>query len=170
MKTPMKSKKQLSEIEQNVQSFLDAAGVVFNVVYQGESKDEEWERDDWLCQFNNNGRIQVGFEYHTGIAHREYPKWFIPKKFYNPRCIAAEKQEEQKMPVFPCAASVLYCLISDAKALDTSFEYWCGDYGYDNDSLKAFNTYQACCEIGKKLKKLFTTNQLEAVEEMLQDY
>lgn len=170
MKTPMKSKKQLSEIEQNVQSFLDAAGVVFNAVYQGESKDDEWQRDDWLCKFNKDGLIQAGFEYHTGIGHREYPKVFLPEKFYNPRCIAAVEQENRKQPVFPCAASVLYCLISDAEALDTSFEYWCDDYGCDNDSLKAFNTYQQCCNIGKQLKRVFTREEINKLQEMLQDY
>lgn len=39
---------------------------------------------------------------------------------------------------------VLACLIDDVPGdLDTSFEDWAGDYGYDLDSLSAYRTWQA---------------------------
>lgn len=53
----------------------------------------------------------------------------------------------------PTAYDLLYCLQLDSRAIDTSFEYWCSDFGYDNDSIKALNTYQTCCENAKKLQK-----------------
>ena len=55
----------------------------------------------------------------------------------------------------PTADEVLACLASDARGVDTSFEDWCGDYGYDTDSRKAERTFKACKRSAKKLKQFF---------------
>jgi hypothetical protein len=43
----------------------------------------------------------------------------------------------------PSAEDVLECLRSDAYSADQSFEDWCGDYGEDSDSRRAYATWQA---------------------------
>lgn len=70
----------------------------------------------------------------------------------------------------PTAASVLYGLLSDASAMDESFSDWADNFGYDSDSIKTFNIYNACCAIGKQLKNVFTGEHLETLRELLQDY
>lgn len=45
----------------------------------------------------------------------------------------------------PTVEEVLDCLASDSCGIDccTTFEEWCGNYGYDSDSRKAHRLYQA---------------------------
>jgi hypothetical protein len=42
----------------------------------------------------------------------------------------------------PTLADVLECLRSDSYSAEESFEDWCGDYGYDEDSRKAYATWE----------------------------
>jgi hypothetical protein len=54
----------------------------------------------------------------------------------------------------PTSADVVGCMLLDASALDSTFEEWCSDMGYDSDSRAAERTYHACIEQGKKAKAL----------------
>ncbi len=51
----------------------------------------------------------------------------------------------------PSAADVLACLCSDARAGDQSFESFCSEFGYEQDSRKAEATHKACARMAKKL-------------------
>ena len=73
-------------------------------------------------------------------------------------------------PKRPTNADIMHSLLLDADAADQAFNEWCDNYGYDNDSMKAFKMYQACCEEAVNLRKTFTREQLEAMREALQDY
>lgn len=55
--------------------------------------------------------------------------------------------------VEPTVVDILDCAASDASGVDnaTSFEDWCSEYGYDEDSRKIHKTYTACCEQKEKL-------------------
>lgn len=46
------------------------------------------------------------------------------------------------------------------------FNDFCYMYGYDNDSIKAFNTYKAVEEEEKELQKLFNEEQIEMLNEI----
>lgn len=54
--------------------------------------------------------------------------------------------------VVPNAYDFIYCLKFDSEAMNMSFMDWCDGLGYDNDSMKAFATYNTCCENAKKLR------------------
>jgi hypothetical protein len=54
----------------------------------------------------------------------------------------------------PEAAGVLECLLSDATCGDESFEDFCSDMGYDEDSRRAERVYRHCKKINKSLKAL----------------
>lgn len=45
-----------------------------------------------------------------------------------------------------------------------TFEDWCFNYGYDEDSREAYRTYQNCEELAAKLSKVFTREELEALQ------
>ena len=54
----------------------------------------------------------------------------------------------------PTAADVLSCLVSDVNGVDgVSFDGWCSDFGYSNDSIKARDTYNAYKRMVPKLKR-----------------
>jgi hypothetical protein len=54
----------------------------------------------------------------------------------------------------PTAESVLYCLLSDASCLNESFEDFCSNCGYDNDSMNAKRIYNKVVKQTEKLKNL----------------
>lgn len=180
MKT-LKEAQVKNEIELAVESFLQEIGVKFVVYAAGTGLNRDgWTCDGWRAEFRNKTGTVEMFDYFTGTGHRvifnerayEFEK--LKLKGLNPRCIAAEqvrKQMEQCVHPFPpFAASVLYSLVTDSSANNMSFNNWCAEYGYDTDSIKALTTYNACCENAKRMRKIFTRDQIEKISELLQDY
>ena len=155
----------VNEAQQNVATLLETWGVSFSARLIGETK-----RDDWVC---DEWRVTIGSfetEYFTGTGLREMKKGAIPTTARK-GCIAyAEWEKQNLIAVAPCAADVIYALLSDAEACETSFSDWCENFGYSNDSIKAFNMYRACEETGHSLRKVFSTKQVEEIREALTDY
>jgi hypothetical protein len=91
-------------------------------------QDEQWSRDasHWRVTLKR-GRKRMTTPYSMGSAHTGEPK----------------------------AADVLWCLVQDAHSYDnaSSFEEWCGDYGYDTDSRKAERIYTAVKRSAAKVKQ-----------------
>lgn len=59
--------------------------------------------------------------------------------------------------------NVLSCL---TKYDPETFEYFCGEFGYDTDSRKALKVYEAVCVEWDEVCKLFTDTQIEALREI----
>lgn len=55
----------------------------------------------------------------------------------------------------PTAEDVLECLLSDSASVENagSFEDWCSEFGYDQDSRKAESVFRACKDQAAKLRK-----------------
>jgi len=53
----------------------------------------------------------------------------------------------------PTAADVLNCLISDARAGEDSFEEFCAELGYNEDSRAALATWKQCQTYGRKVRQ-----------------
>ena len=69
------------------------------------------------------------------------------------------------------AADVVWCLAGESNAIDyPDFESWAGDFGYDEDSRKAEKIYQACLDIGLKMRAAMGDKRLETLRELFQDY
>lgn len=71
--------------------------------------------------------------------------------------------ETQVKNATPNEYNILACL--DSHIPDT-FDEFCNEFGYSNDSISALKTYLACQEEAAKLKKIFTKEQLEELEEI----
>ena len=155
----------VNEAQQNVATLLETWGVSFSARLIGETK-----RDDWVC---DEWRVTIGSfetEYFTGTGLREMKKGAIPTTARK-GCIAyAEWEKQNLIAVAPCAADVIYALLSDAEACDMAFSTWCETFGYSKVSIKALNTYRACEEISRSLRKVFSTKQVEEIREALTDY
>lgn len=63
----------------------------------------------------------------------------------------------------PTPYDVLTCL---TKYEVGSFENFCGDYGYDIDSRKAYKTYKAVMKEWKNVELLFSPEQIELLQEI----
>lgn len=55
----------------------------------------------------------------------------------------------------------LYCFLSDADAGRQTFEDFCGDFGYDEDSRTAERIFKACQRFAVKQEKLNIPSDLE---------
>lgn len=154
-----------NEAKQTVANLLETWAVSFSASLIGETK-----RDDWVC---DEWRVSIGsFEtkYFTGTGRRKMKKGAI-QTTARKGCVAyAEWEKRNIVAVAPCAADVIYSLLSDSEAGDMAFSDWCETFGYSNDSIKALNTYRACEEIGHSLRKVFSSKQVAELREAPIDY
>ncbi len=68
----------------------------------------------------------------------------------------------------PTDEDVMICLIADYSVTDETFEEFCANFGYDEDSRKAEKIYKQCVRNGKKIKKLLGPD-LDSVFTQYQD-
>lgn len=178
------------EIETTVDALLASYGVAYSALYMGVKKnalDGKHEMDRWSIAFTKgDGREAFEeFAFYTGLGLRapatakdkQEAAWGYQgltekdKQGLTPygRRYLADVEKKRK-PESPRSASVLHSLLLDAEASVTSFRNWCDEFGYDNDSISARNTYDACQENADKLKRIFNLEQLDQLAEALQDY
>jgi hypothetical protein len=65
----------------------------------------------------------------------------------------------------PSAYDVLACISGDTYTPDT-FADFCGEFGYETDSIKALQTFRRCSTFAKRLRAFFTTAELEQLAEI----
>lgn len=154
-----------NEAQQNVANLLETWGVSFSARLIGETKRDNWVCDEWCVTI---GSFET--EYLTGTGLRKMKKGAIPTTARK-GCVAYEEWEKRNLvAVAPCAADVIYSLLSDSEACNMSFSDWCENFGCSNDSIKALNTYLVCEEIGHSLRKVFSSKQVAELREVLTDY
>lgn len=82
--------------------------------------------DGWTCTFEYDGR-EMEVPFYMGKGHN-----------------GARPTKEE----------VLNALFLDAESTDSDFNDWCNELGYDNDSIRALETYNNCVKIADDLKHL----------------
>lgn len=157
------------KMKQDVDNYLSELGVTFNAQYLGETtRDDNWKCDEYRITFTR-GTVEIKTDYYMGTGHRK-PVKGAPTDSGRGNTLFREQWEKKYFkPIPPMAADVLYSLILDASAIDESFEDWAANFGYDTDSRKALSTYNQCCEIGQKMRRLFTSDEREKFAELTQD-
>lgn len=160
----------MNEIDIAVAEYLASIGVPYKAVYIGEEM-RDWGGDK--LQQVDAYRVSFGTfatDYFMGLGNRK-PVKNAPKNKARHNTIDYESYARRYIkPIAPTSASVLYSLLSDAQARDMSFNDWCADFGYDVDSIKALNTYRACCLIGESIRMVFTSAQRAHLATLLEDY
>lgn len=168
-------------IQSEVANILAAAGVSFTAQLIGPTKQEDWECDEWritfIAQHHSGGVLRAGgeeFDYFTGTGHRVDTQTSklakITLQNVSRNSIAWHDACKLMEPKTPHPADVLHSIILDSCASKMTFAEWCGDYGYDTDSRKAFATYDACQQQTDKLRRIFKPGTIQALSEALQDY
>ena len=162
----------MSEIENNVSDAMQRFGITFATHYAGETvKFEGKTVDHYRVRFSKQGAEPYDTDFYQGLGNRgPAPKPTDGGPAPRRGTLMYEQLEAQRKPIAPNAASVLYCLLSDAEALDQSFSDWAGNFGYDTDSRKALATYETCCDAGREMRRLFTAAQRDELRDLLQDY
>jgi hypothetical protein len=173
----------MSSIETQVSDFLVSIGCDYRSVYIGETKRKDWNDwpgDKWVCIFgagnqNCGKRAEQSFDYFMGLGLRvdsvASKMARVTLKGCRTNSIAWQEQVIKQMtPKVPSAAGVLQSLILDSSAASETFNSWCDNFGYSNDSMKAHKLYLECQESADKLRQVFTPDQIKTLETLLQDY
>lgn len=66
----------------------------------------------------------------------------------------------------PREYDILACISGDAYAMELTFEEFCSEYGYDTDSIKAKSTYDATCDLSRKIHRIWNTQEIEQLQEI----
>jgi len=74
-----------------------------------------------------------------------------------------ETREQAIKKLEPKAYEILACL---SPLYEDTLEDFCSSFGYDNDSITALKTFEACKEQDRNLRKLFTREELERLTEI----
>lgn len=170
-----------NEQDQNVADFLSKIGVEYRPVFVANmDHDKEWQHDLFQISFVKSGKV-LNVPYKTGIGHRVSDTGKIVKTspsdqrtlkkikatltgLSNPAMILSARA------TYPTSASVLYCLLADLSLSEYGFSDFCASCGYDEDSRKALDIYLQCEKQSSELKSFFTSEQLEQLTEILEDY
>ena len=108
----------------------------------------EWPHFSWRVLIND-----VAFEYKTGLGHRtDFRKARFGGFNNKSEKPGVRVESAQCWAHIPEIDQVLHCLFMDAQCGSESFDEFCANYGYSDDSLKALDTYRDCIESGKKLR------------------
>lgn len=132
--------------------------------------------DKYIIIINNQD-----FEYSCGIGHRESINPLkINKERFNKVINKNPKKDKANLYLYidelkavskpkPLNIDdVLHCLILDTESGNYSFDDFCNNFGYNNDSIKALEIYKACQKNGKKVKTFIT--DIDKAQELFQDY
>ncbi len=119
------------------------------------------------------------FEYFTCIGHLEVKDIFRKDRFKELQNLNPKKTKENLLhyveelrkvskPKPLNIDDVLYCLISDASLSNDSFEDFCFNLGYNEDSINHLNIYNECKKNGKKVKTFI--KNIEEAQELFNEY
>lgn len=151
-------------------AMIDFEQLPVTISYVGQTqRNDKWECDQWAVRISNKDGYWTT-DYYTGLGLRA-PIPAIYMAFNPPRkgTLAYEALEKARRPVKPKVIDVLYSLFMDADAANYNFNEWCDTYGYSSDSIKALNTYKQCLEIAQNLRRYFTHEQRQAIEDAIQN-
>lgn len=150
----------------------ETAGVVIQSAHLGVEWEGDHGSDRWSCVLSHQGRAAT-FEYFSGMGHRRLRRWAAKAEGTRYRTregdlftLLQAVKANLLTPVPPAVADVLSCVLSDAGACDETFDEWAGNLGYDNDSIKALNTYLACQRNGEKVRRLLGVELFEQLRRL----
>lgn len=154
-----------TDYDKQAQEFLDKFGIQFKATLS-DTKDPDWKRGEdhghhyritlkrggagqyttaqWnkLCESEKKRALgRLSFDFWGSIADRE----------------AGIKTEK--------AYSVLACISSDVFCPDT-FKEFCSEYGYEEDSISALQTFRRCSSFSRRIRAFFTEAEIEALQEI----
>ncbi len=156
------------------------------------SKNCKYKSLNWRVTLLKSGHHVLTCDYSAGTAHcpanskafnfeNGKPDAYSKLRAINSECETGLVAKEVLGSGFVCTSSikipapdptdVIYSLVMDAVVLDSGgFEDWCGEYGYDTDSRKAFETYEECLDHALKLRAGIGELALSTLNKAFADY
>lgn len=154
-----------TDYDKQAEAFLERFGVKFRATEYPKDMQTapEWAKDGnsgthkyphglrYRVVFEREGEPPLSFDYWGSIADREiiersHQRWANPSDK-----TAAAKARPSAYDVLACVSSDIYC--------PDDFDEFCADYGYDNDSIKALDTWKRCAKFAAELRQFFPTDE-----------
>jgi hypothetical protein len=102
-----------------------------------------WKHYAFQVGFHPTGKAPVFFDWKSGVGNT----------------VKARDGKTVLGPKKPDPSEVLGRVCADyTSTINASFEDWAGDFGYDQDSRKAYRIYEDCQALGSKLRALGLTS------------
>jgi hypothetical protein len=167
----------MKNAEINIIKTLTKMGFKINCIYRP-TLDEKATMYVWNVKLmRNNKKMLINFK--MGLAHT-IPT--IPYKFNSNnrkkieldllqrgQTIDSDYKKYRVKP--PTLAFILYCIVLDTNCVESrSFNVFCSDFAYDNDSINALNIYNLCKKQAREFKILVTDAELTQLQDLFQDY
>lgn len=158
--------------------FITVTGIALESKFKAYVQDAKWPHFEWECTLVMPGSEHrlLTTPYKLGVGHctlngKGVTKLKIDRTIrahVRPRDNSLSSYEGHVVPKNPELADLLNSLQSDCAGGDQSFEEFCGDFGYDTDSRKAYATWEACTQIRGRMRSLLRQHYnlfLECTEE-----
>ena len=169
----------MNEYLEHAKNFLNKANAKCEIVYGGISRNENWkekEKRNWYDVTITTPRGKMTFTFwdsihNTKISTMTFEEYAKKKLKYNrvedmsyrEKVKAKNDLARLKADAVPNEYDVLACL---EKYDPGTFEDFCSEFGYDEDSKTAERIYIAVIKEYKDLTKIFTEEQMEELSEI----
>lgn len=152
----------MNEYIKQATEFLQKTHAKMKIEYVGLAVNKEWKEKQKRCLYEitlTSPRGSMIFDFWDSIRNTEIRT--MPFDAYN---VQANKElAAKKKAAVPSVYDVLACL---QKCDPGTFENFCSDYGYDDDSRTAMRVYLAVQNEYTQLARLFTPEQMEELAEI----
>lgn len=152
----------MNEYIKQATDFLQKTYSKMKIEYVGLAVNKEWKEKEKRCLYEitlTSPRGSMIFNFWDSIRNTEIIK--MPFDKYNVQ--ANRELAAKKKAAIPSVYDVLACL---TKYDPGTFENFCSDYGYDEDSRTAMRVYLAVQSEYTQLARLFTPEQMEELAEI----
>jgi len=137
----------------------------FKAIFTHEDTNSDWKGFKYIINIGD-----YSFVYTRGSAH------FTPTRKEG----TFEKNKKPENGVsnsnlrgwlhYPTFKGVLFSLLSDMRFGDMSFSDFCDELGCNYDSIKDLSTHRQCEDINRKMKSIFSNEEISYLQEELSDY
>lgn len=171
----------MNEYVKQAKDFLNKANAKCEIVYGGISRNETWKetaKRNWYDVTITTSRGKMSYVFWDSINNTEISQMtleeYVEKKLkrrysdfsYDERKKAERELKKLKTEAVPSEYDVLACL---EKYDVGTFEDFCSEFGYDEDSRTAERIYIAVIKEYKDLTRIFTEEQMEELSEIQQE-
>lgn len=168
----------MSTYENNAKEFLTKANATCKIEFGGVARNENWkekEKRNWYDVTITTSKGSMTFMFWDSIHNTEISmmtlEQYAEKKMkcrlenlsYSEKVKLNKQLKEEKENAVPTVYDVLACL---EKYDMGTFEDFCSEFGYDEDSRTAEKIYLAVVKEYRELERIFTKEQMEELREI----
>ena len=168
----------MTEYTKQALEFLERANATCSIEFGGCTTNPDWEEKERRNFYNitlSTPRGSMSFIFWDSIHNTEISKLtlaeYAKKRFkcqyefltYTDKAKASKELKEKQAAAVPTVYEILACM---TKYDPGTFDEFCSEFGYDEDSKTADRIYIAVTKEYKQLERLFTPEQMEQLQEI----